>query len=233
MSSTDVLKKNTDTGPSASGFTSRRRVSTGAGMSVTKDRRCRGIPIRRRMPDVFGGAENYDRIDGAIHQSFGIPSAHPSSGSYPASKNLLHQCLRHFRPRFHQFLVQSPRALSSSSGMSEIAGTPPSGPHSYFFIRSTSNEWEVRPTPEDTGSTTWRTEVLAHLFHYISKFEPFHRPSGGVRNDRFSSARLSAEDILSADLPRRTRRPKNQTHVAYPRAVYALPTKSSDPWGSR
>ena len=48
--STEVLKKKTESGPLASGFTSSPAVVTGAGMSLTKGQTLPRNSIRRRTP---------------------------------------------------------------------------------------------------------------------------------------------------------------------------------------
>ncbi len=60
-----------------------------------------------------------------------------------------------------------------------------------------------------------RTEVLAHLFHYIFEVSLFTVHLVECENDRFFQFGCSAEDILSADLHAVFGVHKNQTHVAY------------------
>ncbi len=140
----------------ASGFTSSPSVSTGAGMSSTKGTTLPRNSIMRRTPMSFSAlTQNRGYIEFSI-RPFRIPIRSSSSVRWSSSKN--------FSISVSSFsAAASTRARCSSmargislSGMSSILGVPPSGPHEYFFIRSTSII-ALKPGPHARGYWTGTT----------------------------------------------------------------------------
>ena len=136
--STEVLNTNRLTGPSGSAATSSPFVLTGLGISLTNGTTLPRNSIIRRTPISFNAlTQNTGRMLRSANP-LRIPSRISSSVSMPWSKN--------FSIRFSSFSAAASTSslLSScafpiwSAGISEMVGTPPSGPQLYIFISSTS-----------------------------------------------------------------------------------------------
>ena len=144
--STDVLNTYMLVGPLESAGTSSNLVSTGTGMSLTKGTTLPRNSIIRRTPMSFSAlTQNTGKMLRSI-RPLRIPSRISSSVRTPWSKN--------FSIRFSSFsAAASTSSLFSSfafsiwsAGISEMVGTPPSGPQLYIFIKSTSI-MALKPVP--------------------------------------------------------------------------------------
>ena len=154
--STAVLKKYKEVGPSESGFTTSPRVLCTGGISSTNGTTLPRNSIRRRTPiSLPAQTQNTGNIPREA-SPLRIPSRISSSVKESCSKNFSIRPSSCSAAASTKALCISVAFSISSAGISSIVGAPPSGPHEYFFIKSTSiNELKFGPVASGycTGTT--------------------------------------------------------------------------------
>ena len=133
-----VLKKNRLVGPLGSGATSSPRVLNTLGISSTKGTTLPKNSIRRRTPiSLPAHTQNTGNIP-LDANPLRIPSRISSSVSASDSKNFSIKVSSCSAAASTNALCISIALSISSAGTSSMVGAPPSGPHEYFFMSSTS-----------------------------------------------------------------------------------------------
>lgn len=104
--STDVLKKNMESGPSASGFTSSPRHGAGGGHVVHERAYVAQELHHAAHAHVLGRAHAEHRQDGTVYETFAYAFAHLVLGEVSLFEIFVHQGLVILCGRLHQGVVQ-------------------------------------------------------------------------------------------------------------------------------